>query len=293
MEKEILNTVRDTVQEIMGTSYSVMPEKVQKKNDTMLQAFMIHKEGEDVALAVYIDSIISSVKEGKSSVADAAQEIVHVYKEGKLTRIHNVNTIFERKAILDGVIYDVIGLERNRAYLADKPFRKFLDLAVIYEMVVDKNDDGIYTVVITDKMCQAHSIGLDELEEAARNNTKTLGFRIQSLSQIMAEMCNQPLVSDDPCPLWVCTNESVVRGAYVLLYKEIFAELAKNVGEDLIILPSSVNEVLALGASKATASDDLSAIVKQVNTSVVSNDEILSDSVYWYSRKTGEISIAR
>lgn len=100
--------------------------------------------------------------------------------------------------------------------------------------------------------------------------------------QLVAET---PLPEAAP-PLYVLTNTYRTNGATVLLYDDILKELSDLFEKDLIILPSSIHEVLILAADENDGQnlDHYTAMVKEVNASQLQDEEILSDHAYYYCR---------
>ena len=86
------------------------------------------------------------------------------------------------------------------------------------------------------------------------------------------------------------TNSRRLYGAAVMDYPEYFESLSEKTGGDLYILPSSIHEVIAV-PEKFMEPDALREMVMEVNASELDREEFLSDNVYRYSRKTGEIMI--
>ena len=104
-------------------------------------------------------------------------------------------------------------------------------------------------------------------------------------------------------PMLVITNESMNKGAYGIvdtdLLKSIsdgFESVDGSESPDLIIIPSSTNEILALPIRSISELDSeletIRAMVSEVNRTNVSLDERLSDSVYIFERETRELRIA-
>ena len=71
---------------------------------------------------------------------------------------------------------------------------------------------------------------------------------------------------------------------------ETIKEFASKVGSDLYIIPSSVHEVLLLPNNIEYDKDYLTDLVKEVNSGELSTEDILSDHVYYYSRKDDAIT---
>ena len=92
--------------------------------------------------------------------------------------------------------------------------------------------------------------------------------------------------------IMILTNDASRYGAVEMLNLPLLAEYAKERACDLYILPTSIHEVMVVEAMRAIAGSELKAIVMGMNQEEVSPEERLSDHVYYFSRKDGEISIA-
>ena len=77
--------------------------------------------------------------------------------------------------------------------------------------------------------------------------------------------------------------------------KEFSQQISKKFAEkkdcNLFILPSSVHEVLLLPDRGKEDSKMLMDMVRKINREEVSEEEILSDSVYYYDREKKEIRV--
>ena len=68
-----------------------------------------------------------------------------------------------------------------------------------------------------------------------------------------------------------------------MLYPGVLKEFSKKIGHDLIILPSSVHEVLLLPYDSTYSFQEMADMVKDVNEKCVPVEEQLSNQVYYYS----------
>ena len=91
--------------------------------------------------------------------------------------------------------------------------------------------------------------------------------------------------------MFVLSNKRKMNGASIILYNEQLEQLSDKLNDDLLIMPSSIHEVLAVPASSMDAAD-LKQMVREVNNTEVSEQEILGYSVYRYNRETGTIEVA-
>ena len=72
-----------------------------------------------------------------------------------------------------------------------------------------------------------------------------------------------------------------------MLYPRVLKEFAESLGEDLIILPSSIHEVLLTPSNVSLPPEELNEMVQAINQSDVPAEERLSDHIYYFSRIQG------
>ena len=87
--------------------------------------------------------------------------------------------------------------------------------------------------------------------------------------------------------LYVLTNSRGINGAACILYPRVLKEFAESLGEDLIILPSSIHEVLLTPSSVSLPPEELNEMVQAINQSDVPAEDRLSDHIYYFSRIQG------
>lgn len=92
--------------------------------------------------------------------------------------------------------------------------------------------------------------------------------------------------------LYVLTNQRVSHGADGILRKDLLKEFSKLARGNFYILPSSVHETLLLGDGPNIKAEDLRDMVQSINRDEVSQEEWLSDNVYYYDTEKGELEIA-
>lgn len=68
-------------------------------------------------------------------------------------------------------------------------------------------------------------------------------------------------------------------------------DFARQHRQCFYILPSSVHEVLLIPADNQISMSTLSSMVRDVNSSQLAREEILSDHVYYYSLETDQITM--
>lgn len=88
----------------------------------------------------------------------------------------------------------------------------------------------------------------------------------------------------------MCTG--LCYGAAAMLYEEKLYEFAMEHGRNVFILPGSIHEVLlALDDGDVTAAK-FAESAKRINRCVLRQEDVLSNSIYYYDRLNRETSIA-
>ena len=77
-----------------------------------------------------------------------------------------------------------------------------------------------------------------------------------------------------------------------MLYPNILKNFAEQLDRDLVILPSSIHEVLLLPYDESILFRELSDMVSNINQNEVAVEDRLSNHVYFYSRTADEIILA-
>lgn len=172
--------------------------------------------------------------------------------------------------------------ENEKDALADP----FLDLLKIVKIIVPSGkNSGLVTV--KKSMLDVWGVTATEvfMDAISAKNPYTMPVN-DTISNIIG-------VNDD-APFEFVTNKMKFFGASVILYddKAVLKKLAKKYDDDLVIIPSSVHEVLVLPYYDGSDLDSLRETIKHVNNSIVEKADILSYSAYKYDRSKNSIEIA-
>ena len=103
-----------------------------------------------------------------------------------------------------------------------------------------------------------------------------------SKSRIPDNEQSQPRIPDKIPSLFVLTNRDGVDGATCIVYKGLLERIRRRLGRGFYIIPSSVHEVIILPEIEGYSRDTLESMVKEVNSTVLSEMDILSENVYYY-----------
>ncbi len=202
------------------------------------------------------------------------------------------NLTFENRK--ENIVFQLVNYEQNKQMLAQAPHRKYLDLAIVYRLIVDADDSGTASILINDAFKKIFKATEEELfNEAVLNTKRIFEPTITDMVDVIGAGMGVPTEMLAMMPRresWVITNKQKLNGAGSILYEEYLYELANDLDDDLYILPSSIHECILLPANGKDPYY-LSEMVNEVNGSKVEPCERLSNEVYFYSRSTRKITM--
>lgn len=277
----------EKVKQIPGERYTVQTEQIPKNNGIVLTAFVIREEGHRAAPVIYIDGILERIASGRATFQEAAGEIAHKFRESYWEGYESFTAGLTKELVLQKAEYRVVNYEANREQLAGMPHRRILDLAAVYQIVLEEGEYGRTSMAADCQLLKIFGISDGEIDGAAKKNTEEKGFCVQPLSAVLDELLGAERPEAEVLwQLWVVSNNDGLYGASALLYDSCFEGLAQDLGSDLYVIPASIHEVLALPVPQGEEGgpERLKEMVKEVNTSEILEEEVLSNNVYRYSK---------
>lgn len=296
------NIVKDNVSRKMGNEYKVTLNEIRKNNGIMLTGLAIMKEGSNISPTIYLDKYYEMYQNGRYTIYTAVNDIIRVYKENEVKSPVDVKFFLDFETVRPHIIHKLINTERNQELLKEIPHAKFLDLSIIFQVLLPENDSihGFSTITIRNEHCKQWEIGIDELVFAARRNTpRLLPYTARNMQSVLTELLEMPMetnIDDDilnmvGSKIVVLSNVKNTNGGTVLLDKNFLRECSDNIDSSYYILPSSIHEVLAIPDDDTMDVDALKDMVKTVNDTEVTKEEILSYSVYYFDRENDRLSV--
>ena len=93
--------------------------------------------------------------------------------------------------------------------------------------------------------------------------------------------------------LYTLTNNIQINGAALMLIPEILEAIGEKAGMDCFVLPSSIHELLVAKNDGLISAKELKEVVYRNNRTevIVKQEDVLSDNVYFYSRKEKALKI--
>lgn len=163
----------------------------------------------------------------------------------------------------------------------------FLNMFITFIYVISRMGDQLTSFQITKQMLSDWGISEEQLKaDAISNAERKLPAEIHSIGDVLGFGG-----TEDDKTFYVLSNPDLHFGAVAMLYNGVLDDFAKALKADgFSIIPSSVHEVLLVPDVLNLSASELKDMLIDVNTSVVREDEVLSDTVYRY--QDGHLDIA-
>ena len=191
------------------------------------------------------------------------------------------------------VVLKLIQKEKNQELLKEVPYFEFLDLAVVFYILLDENQGGQMTALIHNCHMEQWGITAEELNHLAKKNTPVLfppeirtmedairDIFSKQLSEFDVDSLKDLFGTDQSNPsIYVLSNKKQIYGAGCILYEGLMYHFAEEHRADIIIIPSSVHETLLISDGENLKYEDLKEMVCQINQSEVLEEDVESESV--------------
>lgn len=315
--REFMDYVKENVTEYLPERFEnteIRIQQVVKNNDTVLDGLIIMNPDTHISPNIYLNSLYEEYKDGKD-LDDLVSRVADIYIENmepqtKYGMNVQIGEISQYEKVRNNIFPRVCNLEKNGKRLENVPYTPKEDLAITYHIRVASGEDGIGSVMITNALMKQYGVGIEELHDTAMNNMEQLSpVKFSPLRDVIVELMagdfaqsegisteeakeflKDTIPSEGP-EVYCLTNEENMNGAAYIMNENVQKMVAEKVGDEYFILPSSVHEVLIISKKDGMNVDELREMVKSVNGSCVSVEEILSDQVYRYDAKTHTLSI--
>ena len=263
-----------------------------EKANQHYESLTVRQEGSNVGVNFNIENTFAEY-EHTGDYAGVLAESTHAIMQG-LENVPSVDTseLTNYEAMKEKLSIEVISAETNAELLTKIPHESMEDMAVVYRFVLESNDTGRASILVTNDMIDHMGVTHEQLKaDALENAPEIRPAVIQGMSEVMREMMGPEafemfgLPEEQEEMMYVATVPDKNSGAGVLAYQDFMDQAAEKLGGDFYILPSSIHEILLVPDNGDKAADDLRDMVREVNATQVSPEEKLTDNVYHYDSK--------
>lgn len=294
--REFCDYVKDNILDHMPSEYEgaeVTINETVKNNSIVRQGLNIRRDGKNIAPNLYLDYAYSQYKDG-ASLDETMNKIASEYANHDSMEIgFDTGMIFDFDKVKDSITTRILNGKQNRTMAATRPNKKVDDLLVFYQITIEQMDDGTSSIPITNEIMRSWGVSTQEIHNIAVENTERIfPSQLVDMEGILfggEENLFEKSDENTDGKLLVLKNEANIYGASAIANPDVLRKVSEVVKDDYYILPSSVNEVLIVSKESAKqmgmTPKDLGAMVRSVNETEVSKEELLSDHVYSYDKE--------
>ncbi len=299
--------IRDNIRHFLPENLSIKDISIQsctKNNGNVLTGLQISVPGSPLSPVLYLNSAYDSYRNGYSSLDTVMKNTSNLFIR-ELPRLGPMDFSYFKDfdSVKDSIYCKLINYDSNKELLADVPHKKLEDLAVVYYYKFPQTDVfgnvGNATITIHNSHLEMWDVSVDVLHATAKENIEREPVRFKSIMEYLSHlygMEGMEMPDFNPeegyIPMYIASNEDMVHGAAVVLNDKWMAELNEKMDGSFLIFPSSIHEVIILKCDNTlnkAALENYKSLVCEINSSEVSDEEVLSNNVYMYDAERRQI----
>ncbi len=288
---EFESQISDEIKKNFDAEVTVQFDSIIKDNDVSLRACVIREPGVNMTPMIYLEKYLDAYNSGQASMLQIAQDISSIYKSQKPEEEFDLDFVEDFEKAKPNIVARLLNRDINRKRLEKVPYLPVMDLAVVFSYSMEMFGNNA-SITVTNDMLKAWNTSVKELYELAMANTKRIGIVSAPMDEFLMKMTGDEsldiLFSQEEylrCMPMVMTNKPGRYGAISMLCTDKLDELAQFFSDDLVIFPSSVHEVIVVGAAMVSGMAEANNLVMSVNAEAVLPEERLSDHAYYYSKE--------
>lgn len=281
---QFIHEVEMKVKEGVRENTTVYIHSVIKNNGTPRHGLTIAETGLNIFPTIYLEEYYQQFQAG-STLENIAGDILRLYGEVRFRRSFESESIRDYERVKRKIVYHLVNREANKDLLKGIPYEEYLDMAIIFYVLLEVNSYGTASMMIKDEHLDMWNVSAEEICRKAQENTgRLLPCEFKTMKVVLQELLNVE-EEDKEDVMYVLSNKLRSYGAAAILYKGQLEEIGEYLGENYYVLPSSVHEMIIISESSAPRQEELIDLVTEINTTQVDAEEVLSNHAYYYDRK--------
>lgn len=286
--QEFCNELKSRIEEKMRKEVRVFERKM--NNSVVTHGFYVVDPDMSISSVLYFENWYKRFQ-GGYDMETMVNDIIKIIEEDKVTTDNSiVDNLTNFEIVKNNIIYGLVNYETNKERLNGYIYETFLDLAKVYYVRIKLTDKSTGKVMIRKEMLRIWGVDENIVKQCGEENTPEI-YPVQCLCLQQNPLGDETDDEGKTLKMISVSNVTMREGAGVMVYPDMMKKLAEKEQSDLFIIPSSVHEVLVVPYSEGEE-ETLLSMIKDVNSSCIDREEVLSDSLYVYHRSNDMISLA-
>lgn len=267
-------------------------QEINKLNGTKHYGLTFLEPGGNIAPTIYLEEFYQMYLD-TGNWHKTINQIIKVYLSNSFPKCIDMGWFKDFDKVQGLIFHKLINFDTNTTLLENVPYTRYLDFAIVYYAHYEVEKIGNGSILIHNSHLEMWQCTTQKLAELAEENTPRI-YPL-SISTIQNTIMDLGYPMDDEIfpniPMYVMSNETKTNGAICIRYKDSLKNFANKLNSDVIILPSSVHEVLLLPLEKDQNFREIRNMVYEVNHDHIPKEDFLSNNIYLYRRDTDNIEI--
>ena len=288
---EFLQTIETEITARLDDTFKLQIHPVEKNNGKIYDGLVIINPSFNIAPTIYLNPYYHWYLDGVSMdcILDA---ILSTYNEVRPTEDFDISFCSDFAKAKDRIVMQLISYDKNQKKLADIPYIKYLDFAIIFQIYTEVSFPEYGTITITNELIQKWDVNLETLIRAVLKNTPSImPYSVLNMAEYIKSKCPEyaKLLTDmtaEEIPIYILTNQRKINGATSLLYPGMLSSLSQKLGGNLLLIPSSIHEFLVMPLNSGVETCGLNEFIREVNATQLTDEEVLGERYYIYDSKT-------
>ena len=287
--------VKDIEKHYEGSA-DVSVSEVLKNNGKKMDGISISFIDNSAVPVIYIEAFYDEYKQGKLSIEECAEKIISIREKNRANTDINrlTDMLADWEQVKENVYPQLVNTANNKELLNSVVNEPFLDLSIIYVIRGNERKGEGYSIKMTKELFDHLKISYETLKEQAIDNLKKEHYHVESMESVIERMmCGISAETEEeteiePGGMYVMSNRSGMFGAAGLLNKEFLKRFKEN---NMYVIPSSIHELILIPDNKGIDVEDLTNMIREVNSNCVADTDILADHPYYYDCTKMEVQL--
>lgn len=288
---DFIETVKEHIKEVIQKQVHVYP--VLKNNGAVYDGLVIIDPILNISPTIYLNPYYHRYLEGVS-MEDIFEDILKTYQENLPDSDFDVSLFQDFAKAKERIVMKLINASKNETLLTKVPHILIYDLAIVFLCNVSDFVNEFATILIYNHHLSLWDVDTQDLYEIAQLNTPNLlRPQLDNLHDVYKYITEDTLPYLDDLDVNIMTNHLKIHGATCMVYPKLLDEISDIYEDDIIIIPSSIHEILLFpkeNIPNGYSLEELNTIIEDINETQLTDDEILSDHIYWYHRDSKTIT---
>ena len=297
VKQEFIDYVKENIGDLLkgrlGGEFTVSTGETVKTNDYKYTNLTILAKDNRMAPNLKIDEFVDRYKEGEN-IDDLLDEIADIYEKAIENDLDmdEIERFSDYEAVKDKLVTKAVNKELSKEYLENVPYKDFGDLAIICQYRLKTGEGSIGSITINNDHLDVWGKSFEEVLKVAKENDLRLSDpKLIPMDKVLfgfSSYKQEDLLPNEKCAsmeMYVLMTEDMSNGAKLIAHEDLMDRIGGFFDGDYIIIPSSTQEVIILPKNTDIPIEEISQMVKEVNSEYVSKEEILSDHAYMYSKE--------